>query len=817
MLDGGAAIVGTTDNLHVSTCYMRSYLLSELPLGPTDGVLTATGVAYDSATDTSSLWYTHTVGPASTSATASGDVDLTGHLASPVDFLWAYGPLGAPWSMHVACGTTAVVLDPSACTRSGSCSGHGDCGATGACVCDAGWGGSSCSGCTPPYSRAATGGCEILDRTLAGSGLALIVTLPLDLGVGGGVSPAPSGTGSPANGTGSSSHGSGDSTGGGAALPAVTCSQFAADAAAAASLPVAQVTCVNLHLDGPAPNVTLAFSPPVAGALAIAANASSDSSLVASGVAALQAALANNASALLAAPAGQYFARGARTAAVLARGDPNPAPAPLAPIYSAPLLLRDGEALTLSWVVDKAGGWLVGELNFGGDSWFGIGFSAGSSTAMVTADALACEPGAPGLSLVTQYTLAGYTAASCPAAAGSPLLDTPSSLMYRSPHAGWTCRFRRRLVSAAPVELGAAAGGGMLTPRAIDGSAGLSVVITSAHGPPDVHVMGTHSTRESGAVVVNLETGSWWVPPQGAWASPVFVAHAAAGGVALAVVMPASVIVARYYKGVGNPGVLLQPEFTVWYRIHALLGLLAAVGTVIAWAMGAAAVTSAAPRTVHGVLGLASAALVTALVVLSQRICLRPAATASPQKRQDASGSRGVADDGSAPRRTRVVVHAVAGVALLLLGVATVLSGLFAAGADTAVADTLAAYGFWLALLLIVVVGHEVGRRRETTAKSDAVSGMPAARSSVVSSRVEAAPAALPIAPSVIQVRNPYAASKKLRQAGDLKAFSTTKRLAIASEEASSPAVGFLRRQQGNSDRRIGFGTHQAVGTVADA
>jgi hypothetical protein len=178
---------------------------------------------------------------------------------------------------------------------------------------------------------------------------------------------------------------------------------------------------------------------------------------------------------------------------------------------------------------------------------------------------------------------------------------------------------------------------------------------------------------------------------------------------------------ARHYRFVGA---VRDGPYAVWFRAHWLLSVLGAAATVSACGFGisyaATAVTHGAAhfRTAHGALSLATTLLIGALTAASLAPARPawPALAASIGVGKPAAGENDNARLATAARRWQAwsVVHAVGGAAVLLLGVAVLLTGAATVpsrvgGVDapaSAAAVTLCA--LWIALSVAVVLAHEV-------------------------------------------------------------------------------------------------------------
>ena len=698
---------------------MRSQLQADLLWDPAllaVGTTNAT-VAYDAGLSVTRMSWTRALAGSG----APGDVDLSPLLSTPALFIWGYGYPGAAWSQHQGRGAAAVLLYPEGCNRNATCHGRGECAAAGAgatCACDIGYSASdACASCAPMFSpttawTTAKPTCSLLDSTLVVGGFSLSVFV--------GLIPTYATVGDVA-------------AGASWATANDLAAALAAEVAAATSMDPALVTVRIGALSGSAPlasaaNATVIFAAPPRGR-----DAATNTTVVDAAFRALIAALGDVNSDLRNGPAGMGL--NPAVAPVVAPVfvplvDQGPAPAPAAP-YTANLLTPDGITTTLTWYLEDEGGtrlgpgagvaavaaaWLHGELAFPGDAWFGVGF--GHSAAMVPADGIACEPplltttfaGAiPPPGAVHTVLLGGYVAAACPTLAPAAVppanstpagiavavLDTPTSVTVLAPGGGAVCRFRRRVAAGAAIALGSVPGS--ITPRNIADNG--RVYLTFAHGAPGVRGLSSHAARHAGAVIVDFVTGDVRpLPPPPNYAA--FTAHAIAGVAALLVLLPASVIAARYYRFVGAATPHSAGHRAVWFRAQALSLIVAVAAALATLALGLASTESRAAASgdaaaakhftdAHGILGLIAVVL---LVLLPAAACTTPHAKAW----QYAAAMRNALAAGA-----------------FVVGVAAAMTGIYSAPLTDSVSTiSFVLMATWVALVAGTFAAHELRARQ---------------------------------------------------------------------------------------------------------
>ena len=697
MINAGASIVGEFDTGRVLASIVRSYAIGDIVFDPAlaASVVHQGGVLYDSAAGVTSLWWSRPL--------AGADLDLTTKMAAPFYFIYAYGFLGQPWSMHDACGAVSIVLYPEGCSRNTTCSGHGDCTGAGSCGCDVGYAGSACDMCAPLFTPALarTGSvvslsrvCYLFDSTLDEGryGVQMLLSLHfVDICADG-------------------CDWASASDYAGALLSAIVAAA-GSPTAVAFNLTLGPVTSPDVGDDVQNATLTLTLQPTGQGVSAV----TSTSHHVESAIASLVAAVADPSSDLAASIAGFTIAGVALLPPLvlpLLYGEVQPSGSSGASMVStASVTTPDGGACTLAWRMTGGSGsppgptWLHGELTCDvRGAWAGIGFNALSSK-MTPSDSVACEPPATGYGFgnVRALVLNGYTATTCPlqaqAAPGgegvssaSDVLDAPSAIAIagapvvangsKTASSTLWCRFRRLAKGAAPVVLDAAAGGGSVTPPTLLSG---PVYLSFAHGSPGVTAVGSHTTQRSGAVYVDFVTGVV-VPVPSSGSSDVLLAHAVIGSIALLVVLPAGVFAARYYKGVGaSTPHSVGTSKAVWYRVHIFLTVLgvlcviASCGLAVSASAAAAAGGATTARShfgsAHGALGLAVTLLVIALTAVS---------TAWPPPVQSATADAAASATHHRGRRHHhrraaaapaLLVHRACSAALLVLAIPLLLTG----------------------------------------------------------------------------------------------------------------------------------------------
>ena len=379
--------------------------------------------------------------------------------------------------------------------------------------------------------------------------------------------------------------------------------------------------------------------------------------------------------------------------------------------------------------------WLTGELRFPYSSWFGVGF--GGSPSMNPSDAIACEPGFDG-STVNSYLLNGYTGATCPAfPSGSSLVDGTLSFVVPDPiGTGYICRFRRKVAGTAAIVLSSMAGGGSITPKDLSGG---EVYLISAHGGAGKLTMGSHTTEQSGALIVDFVAGtSRSVRPTAS--SVLFVLHAVLGALAVAVLLPVGSFIARYYRHLGSKTPHNDGSLSVWYRYHWILSAVGLCMVAVAFILGSMGTFAAyepvtaikALATPHGILSLVTC-FIAVLMGATSNNAVRPkwkvsAAEGEPYDSDaEAAGtpSKGRTAAAQVPPGRWVVwsvAHALIGVLLLLTGLATCFTGILDAGSSPirgmtplisrgAVYACLAVLSAAVLVLVLAMAGHEVSRK----------------------------------------------------------------------------------------------------------
>ena len=724
MIGGGLAIIGTLDDMRVRVSYMRSYVQSEIDFNATAlGMLSAYGVRYDSNANKGIMWWSKAMG----TLDPVNDVDMSALIAQPLTWIWAYGSAPA-FSMHPAAGSDAFVMYPDGCTRSGTCGGRGDCTRTGACVCDVGYAGATCGACSALFSSSSTnsssgggsninnssssgGGstsaalsCVLLDHVLAEGGYAFsigplpLLSLPISLR-------SPAGLAAFAVELGAETTALAQRTGEVAAgtLPSIS---IAVEFTSAA--PVSTSTAF-------ATNVSLVLSP-------LASAYTATSSAVGTAVVTLLNALGNTSGPLFGLPAGQYIDTVALAQTRLTVAPHLGAVAAAFP-FVAPVRMGDGTTLMLRWRLEPP--FMVCELDYSGaDAWFGIGF--GSTPMMTPADAVLCEPGGVPGAQVRQFHLDGYTMAECPVVGGNQsavepttalLFTAASSAASGSAFAGYSCRFKRRLdgaplaapttpatattVSAASVII---ANDGSAMPAVSLLGGGAPVYITGAHGSSGMRLAGAHTTQQSGAVLVDVVSGTWSTAPVNGF-TPAFVAHAVVGFIGVGVLAPLGALTARYYRHVGKNTPSSSGPLSFWFRLHALLHGFGGLAVLVSFALGLMLPSgSTTPSvTLHGVLGYTVFALTAAITTLSSVARLRPAMPI------DSKGELGAA---SAAYTLWSRCHVIAGYGALLLGAPCVYYGILDPVQPSPPSVT-SLFALWVAGVVLLFTVHELASARQ--------------------------------------------------------------------------------------------------------
>ena len=428
------------------------------------------GIQYDAATDTSALWFTRRI----TSLKPGEDVDFSTKLGKPVGWIYAYGyDQVISLEKHEKSGYTQLVMAPAQCNRSTTCNGKGRCDALGQCVCDVGYGGSGCDICDSLYVPVSTNfvtRCVLYDSVLRQHGLSLSAALtvpryPTDID------------------------------------PSDFADAVSSHLVSAFGLDTVEVTATaKLGANNSLPSVTLSIAP--YGAVGGFYND------VQKAVDTLVAQLGNVNSALFTSSiTGQYLldAQLTSVAPVLTSAGLQTYP------FTASLQLLDGHTLNVSWAVADGGTYLMAEVRFALDTWFGLGFNSESYPYMVPGDAVACEPGAAPGQQVTHYLLNGYSLSECPAtestSATAPTLLVPgSSVLLRNPNGpGWICRWKRSLAGGGDIILPPDNGGGFIQPRSLLNG---EVFVTAAHGLEGKRSLSAHTLQQTGFLRVDFIAGS---------------------------------------------------------------------------------------------------------------------------------------------------------------------------------------------------------------------------------------------------------------------------------------------------------------------
>ena len=743
MLTSGAAALGTLDDMAVKSTFLRSRELGDVSTwnAAATATLSSSGVHYNrSGTGTTSVWWSRPLTPPP-NLTAIGDIDLAQHLALPMGWIYAYGPNNASGtgalSMHEASGYIELTLFPELCQRQVNCSNRGDCNGAGQCVCDIGYGGSDCSGCSALFQPVATtsssstsalvsgggsGGaitsteCVLFDRVLRATSMAITVNVRLA---------------NVENDT--------------ATDPDLRI-QFANIMAVVIRRQIGMGDATDIAITGASPpgvgpmtSMTLTFatkmsSTALAGNSSAAGTGNASSTSVYNALKAFQAALNDPESPLMTSAAGYYLLVPPTDGATAYAGTALATLASSASSYdhSADLQLKDGMPMKLSWTIEPdatpdvsgnsggnssgaTGGWLNGEITFGGNAWFGIAF--GDSEMMVPTDALACEPGSSSGQQVNYYLLNGYTDSECPAAPdGVDILDPEFSFVFPAVSgAGFVCRFRRRLdwVGGA-LPMSVSAGGGSITPKSLSKG---EVWVTSAHGSDGRLTVGTHSTSQSGAILVDLMAGTTRVP-ENIYAYIAFLAHAGVGAIAVVILLPSAVCISRYGRGIGGKTPHDEGPFALWFRYHWLLSTAGTVALFMAFGLGLVydvqnantpqsiatmmdwvRVTKQHFGSVHSMLALATTGLAILVNVISMGPCrprwplsllpstlanaippalVKAAAQGGPKSKAQFALAKALATQKKRSGRWNVwaVCHAVMGTSILFGGAALIFTGL---------------------------------------------------------------------------------------------------------------------------------------------
>ena len=174
-------------------------------------------------------------------------------------------------------------------------------------------------------------------------------------------------------------------------------------------------------------------------------------------------------------------------------------------------------------------------------NWFGVALSP--NVLMPGGDSVVVEPGQPDGLRVRRWTLAGYAMADCTLSSGEPSLSsyTSFSSIYTPPDTSST----RRLVAGAPSPdtwVTTATFSRALSassPGSFSITDLTSTTITWGWGsPPGQGTLGFHTTKESGALILDLSTGVVRTPPCGSHCFPALAAHVLFGTLAFCVFLP---------------------------------------------------------------------------------------------------------------------------------------------------------------------------------------------------------------------------------------------------------------------------------------